>query len=341
MAESLEVESVTVVRGGTGILNGVSVSAPAGKTTAVLGPSGGGKTTLLRTITGLEIPTAGRVVLGGVDVTGVPPHRRGIGLMFQDQALFPHRNVGDNVAFGLRMAQRRRSAAEVAARVDDVLGLVGLDGYAGRPVGSLSGGEAQRVALARALAPSPAVLCLDEPLGSLDRVLHDRLVVDLRRLFTDLATTVVHVTHDQREALALADHLVVLGRGAVAQAGPPTQVWRQPASEEVARFLGQDLIVDLGLVMGEQSPPDDRAWQGAARTATRLVIRPDALALAGPGGPGMAATVRDVAFEGDRSVVVVDTATLGLLEVVTNVPPAVDTAVTVTIDLSATWPIRS
>lgn len=346
----LDVDNVTVTLGGTEVLSGVSLHAPTGQTTAVLGPSGCGKTTLLRVITGLVAPDSGTVVCNGTDVTGVAAHRRGIGLVFQDHALFPHRNVADNVAFGLKMA-----GSVPPGRVDEVLALVGLDGFANRAVGSLSGGEAQRVALARALAPAPTVLCLDEPLAALDRNLHDRLVGDLRALFADLATTVVHVTHDQREALALADHLVILGDGVVAQAGPPRLVWQQPASVQVARFLGQDMLVpvdtDLGVALSSaQHPPE---WHAAAAGARAVVIRPDAVTMADPAdvagdfqaGPGVLVrgVVADVAFEGDRTVITVEVRVGPRhpinLSVVGSDAVDVGQSVVVAIDPTGTWPV--
>lgn len=343
MAEpvTLRVEGLTVVRGGVTLLDGVGLEAPAGRTTAVLGPSGAGKSTLLRAIAGLEVPERGRVVLGlGEDLTGVPAHRRGIGLMFQDQALFPHRNVADNVSFGLEMAGCRGKGE----RVEEVLALVGLEGFGDRRVGSLSGGEAQRVALARALAPAPPVLCLDEPLRALDRVLHDRLVVELRELFASLSTTVVHVTHDQHEALALADHLVVMARGGVVQAGDPASVWQRPATVEVARFLGQEVVLDRAAVAELGLTCADPDWQRAARGAGHVVVRPDALRLVGPPleeGPCASGRVTDVVFGGDRTLVHVDTVRLGPVVVPCGLGdrPQVGEAVVVQVDPAGTWPV--
>ncbi|RMH69647.1 MAG: ATP-binding cassette domain-containing protein, partial [Actinomyces sp.] len=201
----LRLEGVTRRFGDLVAVDGIGVEVGGGETLALLGPSGCGKSTLLRVIAGLEPADGGRVLVGGRDVTTTPPHRRGVGLMFQDHALFAHRDVGDNVAFGLRMQgvggpERRR-------RVAESLELVGLAGFAHRRVDTLSGGQAQRVALARALAPRPRVLLLDEPLGSLDRPLRDRLVGELGDLFARLALTVVFVTHDHDEAFAVADRL--------------------------------------------------------------------------------------------------------------------------------------
>jgi thiamine transport system ATP-binding protein len=232
----LEVEDVSVSFGAARALVGTTLAVADADTLAVLGPSGCGKTTLLRVIAGLQTPHAGRVLLDGVDLSGVPAHRRGVGLMFQDQALFPHRDVAGNVAFGLRMAGLPRP--QVAARVPELLELVGLSGTERRSVQTLSGGEQQRVALARALAPAPRVLLLDEPLGSLDVPLRERLVADLRSLFRQLGLTVLYVTHDVGEAFALGDRVGVMRAGCVVQTDTPDDLWARPAEPWVARFLG-------------------------------------------------------------------------------------------------------
>ncbi len=213
-----------------------TIEVPTGETLAVLGPSGCGKSTLLRVIAGLQRPDAGRVELDGRDLGGVPAHRRGVGLMFQDDVLFPHRDVAGNIAFGLRIANRPRE--EIARRVAELLELVGLAGFERRAVSSLSGGERQRVALARALAPAPRVLLLDEPLGSLDRPLHDRLLGELEELFARLQLTVVAVTHDVTDAFALGHRVALVRAGRVVQAATPDRLWEQPADAWVARFLG-------------------------------------------------------------------------------------------------------
>jgi thiamine transport system ATP-binding protein len=210
----LELEGVVVVHGALRAVDGIDLAVADGEVVALLGPSGSGKTTLLRAVAGFEPLQAGRVLVRGTDLAGVPPHRRGVGLMFQDHALFPHRDVGSNVAFGLRMRGDDRAA--VVARVGEMLDLVGLGGFERRPVDSLSGGEQQRVALARALAPAPDVLLLDEPLGSLDRALRERLVAEIRRLLVDLRITSVFVTHDQGEAFAVADRVATLAAGRLA-----------------------------------------------------------------------------------------------------------------------------
>lgn len=237
----LTLESATVRFGARAALDAVDLEVAEHETVCVLGPSGSGKSTLLRVVAGLHPPDGGRVLLDGADQAGVPVHRRGLGLMFQDHQLFPHRDVGANVAFGLRM--RGVSRRDQEHRVGELLDLVGLPGAERRAVAALSGGEQQRVALARALAPRPKLLMLDEPLGQLDRGLRERLVVELRTLFGRLGTTVLAVTHDQGEAFALADRVVVMRDGRIAQVGTPLEVWRRPASAFVARFLGFDNVV--------------------------------------------------------------------------------------------------
>lgn len=202
----LEVRGVVVVFGDRTVLDHVDLDVSDGEVVALQGPSGAGKSTLLRVIAGLLVPQAGTVRSGGVDITDLPPHRRGIGMVFQDEQLFPHRDVGQNVEFGLRMQHRPK--AERAARVAELLELVGLPGVERRSVTSLSGGEAKRVALARSLAPAPPVLLLDEPLTGLDRELHDRLADDLARVLRATGTSALMVTHDADEAARVADRAV-------------------------------------------------------------------------------------------------------------------------------------
>ena len=232
----LRIEDVTVRFDGRAALDGVSLDVADHEVVTVLGPSGSGKSTLLRVVAGLQPVDSGHVLLGGVDLQPVPAHRRGIGLVFQDHALFQHRDVEGNVGFGLRM--RGDSQAGIRARVGLLLELVGLAGYERRSVATLSGGEQQRVALARALAPEPRVLLLDEPLGSLDRRLRDRLLDDLGQLFEELAVTAVYVTHDLAEAFALGDRVAVVREGRIVQVGTPDELWAKPADEDLARFLG-------------------------------------------------------------------------------------------------------
>ncbi len=232
----LRLEDISVRFEGTTALDGASLDVRDGEIVTVLGPSGSGKTTLLRVVAGLQVPDSGRVLLDGEDLAGVPPHRRGIGLVFQDHALFPHRDVAGNVSFGLRM--RGDPPGQIAARTGELLDLVGLAGFDRRSVGTLSGGEQQRIALARALAPEPRILLLDEPLGSLDRRLRDRLLDDLGRIFDEVGVTGIYVTHDQTEAFTLGDRVAVMRAGRVVQVATPDELWAHPQDADIARFLG-------------------------------------------------------------------------------------------------------
>jgi len=214
----------------------------AGEMLALLGPSGCGKSTLLRAIAGLEPLAAGTISLDGDDITADAPEARPFGLMFQDHALFPHRDVGQNVEFGLRMNEV--ASATRRERVGELLELVGLAGYERRAVTTLSGGEAQRVALARALAPAPRVLLLDEPLGSLDRHLRDRLIGELPAVLDATGTAAIHVTHDHDEAFALGDRVGVMHDGRLHQTDPPAEIWAAPRSLVVARILGHTNVIE-------------------------------------------------------------------------------------------------
>ncbi|MCX5143245.1 ABC transporter ATP-binding protein [Streptomyces sp. NBC_00338] len=298
----LTLESVTVRFGDRPALDAVDLEVAEHEIVCVLGPSGSGKSTLLRAVAGLQQTDAGRVLLDGADQDGVPVHRRGLGLMFQDHQLFPHRDVGANVAFGLRMHGVSRS--EQQHKVAELLDLVGLPGAGHRAVAALSGGEQQRVALARALAPRPKLLMLDEPLGQLDRSLRERLVVELRTLFARLGTTVLAVTHDQGEAFALADRVVVMRDGRIAQVGTPLEVWQRPASAFVARFLGFDNVVEA-TVTGEAADTD---WgkvpvpAGSPQGACDLLVRPVGVRIGAP-EDGLRCTVGARTFRGNHVAV--------------------------------------
>ena len=240
----LSVENARVMLGGHAALAGVELDVEPGTTVVVVGPSGSGKSTLLRAIAGLQQLDTGSVALDGCSLDGVPPHRRGIGLMFQHDALFPHKDVAANVSFGLRMSGL--ATVPTAKRTAAMLDLVGLTGREHRAVASLSGGERKRVALARALAPAPQVLLLDEPLGGLDRPLHDRLLFELRTLFARIGQTAIYVTHDVAEAFALGDRVAVMRDGTIVQIAAPDELWAAPADTWVAGFLGLDNIVERG-----------------------------------------------------------------------------------------------
>jgi len=217
-------------------IDNVSLAVEDGALTALLGPSGSGKSSLLRVIAGLETPDEGTVEISGRDATRVPPQKRGIGFVFQHYAAFKHMTVRDNVAFGLKV--RRRPKAEIAAKTDELLRIVGLDGYQARYPAQLSGGQRQRMALARALAVEPEVLLLDEPFGALDANVRAELREWLRRLHDEVHVTTVLVTHDQEEAMEVADRIVVLNRGRIEQDGPPRELYERPANAFVMGFLG-------------------------------------------------------------------------------------------------------
>ncbi|HEX7095421.1 MAG TPA: ABC transporter ATP-binding protein [Acidimicrobiales bacterium] len=318
----LRAEHVTVRFGNTVALDDVSLRVAPGEIVALVGPSGCGKSTLLRVIAGLEVPDAGSVHWDGEDLSHVPANRRGFGLMFQEHALFPHRNVEGNVAFGLRMQRLDRAARD--ARVRALLHLVGLDGYEHRSIDTLSGGEAQRVALARALAPSPKLLMLDEPLGSLDRALRDRLAVELRSVLRELHQAAIHVTHDQEEAYAVADRLIVMRAGRIVRDGSAESVWRDPRDEFVARFLGHENVLDAARAKA----------LGVGDGGSAVVVHEDAIRIAREGT--IAASVRSVRFRGATSRVVLRLTIDGVdtteLVVHTSRPPRAGSAVCLHID---------
>jgi ABC-type Fe3+/spermidine/putrescine transport system ATPase subunit len=219
----------------------ISLVLEEGQILCLLGPSGCGKTTLLRLIAGLEQPDRGQVYLNGHDITQVPPHKRQFGMMFQEFALFPHKRVFDNVAFGLQMQKQSRS--KVKARTEEMLSLVGLTEFSKRNVADLSGGERQRVALARSLAPRPKLLMLDEPLGALDRALRERLLGDIHSILKDLGMTAIFVTHDQTEALTVGDRVAVMNQGCILQMDTPERLYLHPKTVFVAEFLGYKNMV--------------------------------------------------------------------------------------------------
>jgi thiamine transport system ATP-binding protein len=288
--EGLRVTGLRVTFGGTVALDDLSLDVAPGEIVAVVGPSGCGKSTLLRVIAGLEVPDRGTVRWDGTDITRAAPHDRGFGLMFQDHALFPHRSVQDNVVFGLRM--QRLPARAQQARASTLLHLVGLDGFENRSIDTLSGGEAQRVALARALAPAPRLLMLDEPLGSLDRALRDRLAVEVRDVLREIGQAAIHVTHDQEEAYAVADRLVVMRAGRVERDGRTADVWREPGSEFVARFLAHENVLDAA----------SAASLGIGDGRHPVVVREAAITVESTGL--YEARVADVRFRGATSRVV-------------------------------------
>jgi thiamine transport system ATP-binding protein len=272
----LTVRDLSVRFDGTAAVDDVSFELPAGDVLAVLGPSGSGKSTLLRAIAGLEPPAAGSIRYDGRDLAGVPTHRRGFALLFQDGQLFAHQSVAGNVGYPLRL--RHRPRALVSRRVEELLELVGLPRFGDRMPATLSGGERQRVALARSLAVEPRLLLLDEPLSALDRGLRERLAHDLREILTRAGTTALLVTHDQEEAFAVADRMALMRAGRLVQSGTVEDVWRAPVDGEAARFLG------YATVLTGASAAHVLAAGGAAATGTAVALRRSALRCA-PDGP--------------------------------------------------------
>ncbi len=311
----LRLDSLTRRFGVVVAVDGVSLEVAPGEFLTLLGPSGCGKTTTLRMIAGFETPTGGRIVLEGRDVTALPPQGRGVGMVFQNYALFPHMDVAENVAFGL--LARGAPRAEVAGRVERALERVELGGYGKRRVQELSGGQQQRVALARAMAPEPRLLLLDEPLSNLDAALRERTRSELRALLKELGITAVFVTHDQEEAFALSDRIAVLDRGRLQQVGTPEALYARPVNPFVAGFLGRASFLP-GRVESRREQtvvclfPGGERWDarvpaGAelrAGDAVRLMARPESLRMrraavgGGRGGRELEGEVTERRFAG-------------------------------------------
>ena len=283
----LQVRNLTKTYGSTTAVLDVSFDLPEGQILSVLGPSGCGKSTLLHLIAGLELPDSGTITWNGKDLAKVAPHERRFGLMFQEFALFPHMDVAGNVAFGLRM--QAMEAESIEARTHEVLELVGLGGFEGRNVDTLSGGERQRVALARSLAPQPRLLMLDEPFGALDRSLRERLMLQLPGILENMDQTAIYVTHDQEEAFAVASRVVIMQTGRIAQIGPPEQIYCEPASLFVARFLGLSNLLKVEALEDNgaskvQTRIGSFRLDGDVSKGATLLLRPDQVRL-GTDGP--------------------------------------------------------
>jgi ABC-type Fe3+/spermidine/putrescine transport system ATPase subunit len=309
----LEVRDIFKTYENKPLLNGISFTVAVGETVCLLGASGSGKSTLLRIIAGLELPESGRILFDGRDLTtSIPPHLRDFGLVFQDYALFPHLDVHENVAYGLKM--RRMVPAEISERVAAALELVSLTGFGARSVTDLSGGEQQRVALARALAIRPRLLMFDEPLGALDRTLREGLLNELRAILHRTRVPAIYVTHDQEEAFAIADRVLILHGGQIIRAGSPAEVWADPQSAEVAEFLGLGNIFD-GEVVDKAKGGEWKVDSGigellvkcnhehARGDEVRLLVRPF---IAAGETNAIHGRVQDVIFQQDRYKVIFD-----------------------------------
>jgi spermidine/putrescine transport system ATP-binding protein len=302
-------ENVTKRFDDVAAVDDLSLEVPHGSFFALLGPSGCGKTTTLRMIGGFEEPTAGRILLGDRDVVGLPPYRRDVNTVFQSYALFPHLTIFENVAFGLR--RRGVEGEQVKGRVREILKLVELQGLERRKPRQLSGGQQQRVALARALVNNPRVLLLDEPLGALDLKLRKQMQLFLKRLQHELGTTFVHVTHDQEEAMTMADSIAVMNRGRIEQLGAPTELYERPRTAFVAGFLGVSNLL-LGRVTGDglvrlEDGTELRLETGDRSGAVAVGVRPEKISIGEGGSNRLPGTVREAAYVGVATQLVVDT----------------------------------
>jgi ABC-type Fe3+/spermidine/putrescine transport system ATPase subunit len=307
-APVLAVRGLAKAFGAVKAVDGVDLDICEGEVFALLGPSGCGKSTLMRMVAGFERPDAGTIAIDGQDLTTLAPHRRPVNLMFQSYALFPHMSVEDNVGYGLK--QEGQGAADIRRRVDEMLELVALSGERRRKPDQLSGGQKQRVALARALVKRPRLLLLDEPLGALDRKLRDQTRAELKRLREELNLTFLIVTHDQDEALSMADRMAVMSRGKLLQVGVPPDLYERPALREVAAFLGEATILDAvagadgaSVVIEGLGHLAVAAPPGAG--ALVVVLRPEVVALEAPGVGLPKGTIAETAYLGDRTLVTV------------------------------------
>jgi ABC-type Fe3+/spermidine/putrescine transport system ATPase subunit len=299
----LSVKGISKSFGNLQALDGITFDVDDGEIVALLGPSGCGKSTLLSIIAGLEIPDHGEVLWNGKSLAGIPPHLRQFGLMFQDFALFPHMDVYANIAFGLRMAHMDSTAID--QRVKEMLNLVGLPAFSKRDVNTLSGGEQQRIALARALATHPQLLMLDEPLGSLDRNLRERLVADLQVILHRMHQTAIYVTHDQEEAFVISDRIILMNSGQIEQVGTPVEIYTDPASLFVARFLEMTNIIPANIQLQDgkrmlTSPIGNFSVNSSMLGEVKILVRPDMARLDDKGPLVLQGDISAISFRGSR-----------------------------------------
>lgn len=297
------------------VLSGITFELFQAEIVALLGPSGCGKSTLLGIIAGIENPDHGSIYWEGSRINDLPPHRRGFGLMFQEDVLFPHMDVFENVAFGLKM--QKKDDKYIQDKVAETLDLVGLQDLNDRNVNTLSGGEQQRVALARSIAPHPGLLMLDEPLSSLDRTLSEHLLREIKRILRQLNQTAIYVTHDQEEAFSIADRVILMGAGKVEQVGTPEEIYNHPTSSYAARFLGfSNLISGTALVDNNQKVIESKlgriSFTGEYQGPITLLIRPNAAAINGTEGLILEGKIVEKTFQGNLCHVAISTSGMDL-----------------------------
>ena len=297
----IDLKNITKTYDDTDVLKDINLYIRDGEFLTLLGPSGCGKTTMLRLIAGFTLPDNGQILVDGKDISGVPPYRRQVNTVFQKYALFPHLNVFDNIAFGLKIQKLPKD--EIESRVNEMMELVNLAGYGSRYIDQLSGGQQQRVAIARALVNRPRVLLLDEPLGALDLKLRKEMQLELKRLQREMNITFIYVTHDQEEALTMSDTVVVMNGGKVQQIGTPEDIYNEPKNAFVADFIGDSNIVDgvmhrdfLVSFSGVQFPCVDRGF--AREQSVQVVVRPEDIEVVSPVEGQLVGVVNDVIFKG-------------------------------------------
>lgn len=306
----VELKNVSKEFDGQVVLNNISMTIKKNEFVTLLGPSGCGKTTTLRIIGGFEYPTEGTVLFDGEDITGVPPYKRKVNTVFQKYALFPHLNVYDNIAFGLKIA--KISSSEIKKRVNQMLELVNLGSYAKRSVDSLSGGQQQRIAIARALVNRPKVLLLDEPLGALDLKLRKSMQLELKTMQQEVGITFLYVTHDQEEALTMSDRIVVMHDGDILQVGTPKEIYDEPVNAFVANFIGDSNIYrgimlkdELVNFAGADFQCVDKGF--ANNEAVDVVVRPEDIKLVEPGKGQINGIVKSALFKGVHYEMIIET----------------------------------
>ena len=305
----IHLENISKEYDGATVLSDINLYILKNEFLTLLGPSVCGKTTTLRLIGGFEYPTTGRVIYEGKDITDVPPYKRRVNTVFQKYALFPHLNVRDNIAFGLKI--KKMSRGEIDRRVDKMLSLVNLAGYGKRSVDSLSGGQQQRIAIARALVNEPDVLLLDEPLGALDLKLRKEMQLELKSMQQQLGITFIYVTHDQEEALTMSDTIVVMNSGRILQIGPPKTIYDEPKNAFVARFIGESNIIrgtmvhdELVSFSGVDFPCVDAGF--GENVPVDVVIRPEDIVIVGEDIGQLTGTVTSVLFKGVHYEMMID-----------------------------------